>query len=381
MYTSLPDSLTPQINPGCQYSQSVFGLIIESAKVWTCLNRDECMALPTHFVTENLSLVCCPKCGGDLAISEDKLQCKNCHQIYTYNEGILSLFFPNEWEPDHQDVTQDMKAFYEKYPFPNYDDFDDAGSLIDKARQGIFARLLSEQIPPKTKVLECGCGTGQLSNFLSIGNRTVVGADMCLNSLKMANDFKLKNNLDRAHFVQMNLFRPAFKTESFDFVISNGVLHHTSDPYRAFESISTLVKPGGYILVGLYHKYGRLVTDFRRKIFALTNDRFKFLDVHASDKRVSQDKRQAWFMDQYKNPHESKHTVPEVLKWLDKTGFTFVNSVPKTKPFQPTTSTEQLFKRSELGNPIERLMVNTGMFFKGHLEGGFFIVIARKNKS
>ena len=104
--------------------------------------------------------------------------------------------------------------------------------------------MLDDQIPTGTRILECGCGTGQLTNYLSIAYRTVVGTDMCLNSLKLANDFKQKNKLDRAHFFQMNLFRPFFKPESFDLVISNGVLHHTSDPRLAFQSISRLVKPG-----------------------------------------------------------------------------------------------------------------------------------------
>ena len=67
-----------------------------------------------------------------------------------------------------------MKSFYEETPFPNYDDFDSVGSLIEKARQGRFAKLLDDQVPPGTRILECGCGTGQLTNFLSIANRVGV---------------------------------------------------------------------------------------------------------------------------------------------------------------------------------------------------------------
>ena len=52
----------------------------------------------------------------------------------------------------------------------------------------------------------------------------------------------------------MNLFRPVFKAETFDVVICSGVLHHTSDPLTGFQSISKLVKKGGYIIIGLYNK-------------------------------------------------------------------------------------------------------------------------------
>jgi hypothetical protein len=82
-------------------------------------------------------------------------------------------------------------------------------------------------------------------------------------------------------------------------------------------------------------------------------------------------------MDQYKNPHESKHTVPEVLRWLDETGFTFVHCIPNTVPFTNLDESEKLFQQQRLGNWLERLIVNIEMTIAGHREGGFFIIIAR----
>lgn len=265
------------------------------------------------FIAQNIDIFCCPKCGGDLTFKDAIFKCLDCHQLYQVRNNIPSLFWPNEWDSSKEDVTDEIKSFYEKTPFPNYDEFDNMGSLIIKAKRGLFAKLLDEQIPFGSRILECGCGTGQMTNFLSTANRTVIGTDICLNSLKLADDFKEKNDLQRAHFYQMNLFRPSFKPQSFDLVISNGVLHHTSDPFLAFQSIANLVKPNGYILIGLYHKYGRLVTDLRRLIFNLTKDHLKFLDPRTINKNISRAKRNAWFTDQYKNPHESKHTVEEDL--------------------------------------------------------------------
>jgi len=291
------------------------------------------------------------------------------------------LFWPNEWDSAKEDVTEQMRSFYEKNHFPGYDDFDSAASLMDKARRGLFAKLLDDQIPFGTRILECGCGTGQLTNFLSIASRTVIGTDMCVNSLRMANEFKNRNALERAHFYQMNLFRPCFKPETFDLVISNGVLHHTSDPFLAFKSISSLVRPNRYVLIGLYHKYGRIVTDLRRLGFKLTKDRFKFLDLRVTDKGITRAKRDSWFMDQYKNPHESKHTVGEVLQWLDKTGFVFIHSIPKTVPFWRIDESERLFSPDKLGSRLERFITNIGMIFTGHREGGCFVVIAKKSQA
>ena len=331
-----------------------------------------------NFIAQNISMFCCPKCGGDLSFSTGTFNCLSCAQPFQDLDGIPSLFWPNEWDPSKEDVTDKIKSFYEQTPFPNYDDFDNLGSLIDKARKGVFAKLLDDQIPFGSNILECGCGTGQLTNFLSIANRDVIGTDICLNSLKMANKFKEENDLERAHFYQMNLFLPCFKPQSFDMVIANGVLHHTSDPFLAFKSLANLVKPNGYILIGLYHKYGRLATDLRRVLFNLTKDKLKILDQRVISQDISQAKRNAWFKDQYKNPHESKHTIGEVLKWLDQTNFTFIHSIPKTVLFESFDQSERLFKPDRVGNKFERFFVNIGMIFTGHKEGGFFIIIARK---
>jgi SAM-dependent methyltransferase len=330
------------------------------------------------FFQRNVAILCCPRCAGDLSVEADGFRCGACSHLYRAQDNVPSLFTSNEWQNSKEDVTDKIKAFYEENPFPNYDDFDSAGSLIDKARTGLFAKLLDNQVPYGARVLECGCGTGQLTNFLSISNRTVIGTDLCLNSLKMATAFKERNDLDRAHFLQMNLFRPAFKPGSFDLVISNGVLHHTSDPFLGFKTIAQLVRPGGYILIGLYHKYGRLATDIRRFVFNATNDSMLFLDRHASDTNVSAQKRRAWFMDQYKNPHESKHTVGEVIGWLKAIDFEFVHAIPKTVPFTELGEDEKLFKPERLGSLAERLIVNLGEIVTGHREGGFFITIARR---
>ncbi len=335
----------------------------------------------TELFRIDAGLICCPQCGGELERDGAGYRCRSCAASYAEREGIGSFFVPNDPKDFGKDVTDQMKAFYEANPFPDYDDFDNAASLVDKARASLFAKLLDEQIPFGARVIECGCGTGQLTNFLSVATRTVVGTDLCLNSLRMANAFRERNGLDRAHFFHMNLFRPCFRPGTFDLVISNGVLHHTSNPLLGFKSISALVKPGGYILVGLYHRYGRLATDLRRWLFKTTNDRLMFLDRRAVDTGVSEAKRRAWFMDQYKNPHESKHTVGEVLEWLKGVGFQFVHAIPKTVPFSELEHDEKLFRRERLGNRFERLLVNLGMVLTGHREGGFFIIIARRPTS
>jgi len=194
----------------------------------------------------------------------------------------------------------------------------------------------------------------------------------------LAQQFKEDNQIDNVAFLQMNLFRPVFKPESFDLVISNGVLHHTSNPFLGFQSILRLLKKGGFIVVGLYNTYGRVSTDIRRLIFRASGNRFKLLDPRLRDMGVGDVVKHTWFMDQYKNPHESKHTIGEVLKWFDQNGVEFVNSIPKSKAFEPFTIEDKLFSPNDRGRRIDRFLVQFGSMLRGGKEGGFFTMIGRK---
>jgi SAM-dependent methyltransferase len=229
-------------------------------------------------MNSHLDIFACPACKGNLKIAEDKIKCMLCHNLYHIEDGIPLLFWPTEWNNSKKDVTHIVKEFYEKTPFPNYEELENVGDLVQKAQKTFFANLLNKQVPFNIRVLEIGCGTGQMSNFLGVSQRYIFGTDMCLNSLSLGQEFKRKNNIDRVGFYQMNLFKPIFKEESFPLVICNGVLHHTSDPFLGFQEISKLVKRGGYILIGLYNKYGRIITDMRRFIFKISGDRLKYLD-------------------------------------------------------------------------------------------------------
>ena len=319
-----------------------------------------------------------PRTGDPLVLTPERAINPETKTQYPVEDGIPRLFLPTEdRELDGASVTDIVKKFYEKTPFPNYDDVDNVRALLEKAGRSAFARLLNEQIPFDARVVEVGCGTGQLTNFLSIGHRSVVGTDMCLNSLALAQKFKETHGLERATFAQMNLFRPALRDEFFDFVISNGVLHHTNDPRRAFARISRLAKPGGFVVVGLYNAYSRKIHYARRALYRWTGLTATWLDPHFG--RVSAEgKRAAWFQDQYCHPHERCHTLDEVFGWLDENGLDFVNAIPKPAGGAPMTERERLFEPKEPGSKLSRMLSQLRSMPNGYQEGGFFIVIARR---
>ena len=320
-----------------------------------------------------------PCCKAELSRLNGAYVCAKCSHTFGIQDNIPLLYWPHEKIDDPRDVTELVKAFYEETPFPNYDDHDSVRSLIEKSRRGQYARQLDRTIPYNSSVLEVGCGTGQLTNFLGISCRQVIGTDMCLNSLRLGEAFRQEHDLSRVRFMQMNLFRPALKPEQFDVVLCNGVLHHTADPYGGFCGLVPLVKPGGHIIIGLYNTYGRLMTDMRRLIFRLTRGNLKWIDPQLRKLGLSEGKRKAWFADQYCHPHESKHTFGEVLQWFDNNGLDFVCGVPALTPETGGLENTNLFEPQPRGTALDRGVVQAmEIFAAGQKEGGFFVMIGRK---
>jgi SAM-dependent methyltransferase len=275
-------------------------------------------------------------------------------------------------------ITKKVRAFYETYSFPGYEEFESVYTLREKARRGMYAQLLDEQIPFRVNVLDVGCGTGQLVAFLSLAQRKVIGLDLSFESLRKANAFALNHQMKRVAFAQANIFQIPFRDSTFDFVICNGVLHHTKDARSGFSVLCDLLKPQGYLVVGLYNKYGRLLMDIRRSIFALTGDRLKWLDYSWRRRFSDPEKREVWFMDQYRNPHETRHTVGEVLTWFKENDIEFLNSVPKITLTEDFTVSEKLFEPHDRGTRIEHVLRQLSWIFTKGREGGFFLMVGRK---
>ena len=275
-------------------------------------------------------------------------------------------------------VGEKVRAFYECCSFPGYEEFETPIDLVEKAQRGIYAKLLDEQLPLGVRILDAGCGTGQLAIFLSIVQRRVVGIDFSYSSLRKANNFKERFKLRHVSFAQMDLFHLGLKEESFDYVFCNGVLHHTADAYGAFQNLCRLIKPRGYITIGLYNTYGRFLLDLRRRIFHLTNDRLTGLDFFMRKKSLGEEKKRIWFVDQYKNPHEDKFSVGDVLGWFQGNNIEYVHSIPKIGLGDQFTPKDQLFERHDPGGSLGHLLCQLGWIFTQSREGGFFITIGRK---
>ena len=312
--------------------------------------------------------------NSDIIYDVNKKIFESKNKKFEKNNSITDFFVKDD-ESDY--ITSKQETFYEEIMFPNYDGLESYGDLIDKSvKQSHLAAILDKHISYNSTILEVGCGTGQLSLFLKRFNRLICGVDLSIPSLKLAEDFRLRNDIDNVFFSKMNIFNMQFKDEVFDYVISNGVLHHTYDTEIAFSKILKPLKKRGYVIIGLYHKYGRLYTNLRQKLIQTFGEEFKFLDKRTTNKNLSKEKRYAWLKDQYRNPFESSHTLSEVKKWFKKYDIQYLSSIP----FDKLENGIDIFKNEKKENSFSTLKEMTLMFSPSQIkEGGFFVVIGRKN--
>ena len=289
--------------------------------------------------------------------------------IINYFSGIPDLYFD-----DNNSLTLTQSKFYNDVKFPNYDDIDNFATLLDKSSKSIFVKKLDNEIPFHSNILEAGCGTGQLSISLSRYGRKIHSIDLSKGSLIEAKNFIDKNDIKNVQLYRMNIFNLCFPKKYFDIIISNGVLHHTHNAKLAFNKLASHLKPNGIIIIGLYHKYGRLVQNIRQKLIKIFGEKIKFIDKRFSE-NLSDKKKYAWFKDQYKNPYETKHSYHEVINWFNENNIDFINSIPFNFDIN-----DNIFNKKTVLNKFDISLKEFALMFdlRQIYEGGFFVMIGTK---
>ena len=286
-------------------------------------------------------------------------------------DGILSYNI-------NDTVTNKVVEFYKETPFPNYKDDDDKYSILNKGNANFLASQFKRSIGFKKKILEVGCGTGQLSNYFSLGtNNEIVALDPALDSLKLAKKFADENDISNIKFVNADIFDDVLLDDYFDFIWCNGVLHHTKDPYGAFEILIKSLKKNGYVLIGLYNKIGRIRTVFRRYMYKFFGRKvIDIIDPTLRSLKFNESEKNAWIRDQYIHPIESLHTIDEVLIWFEKNQIDFVSSIPSA---DFDYDYENIFKKKSLGSFFSRILNQILMVFNTlGSDGGLFVLIGKK---
>lgn len=269
-------------------------------------------------------------------------------------------------------IDEKVLNFYKIMPFNIYGSILNACENIKKNPLEKTYPFLSDLIKNSENILDVGCGGGWLVNNLSYHypDKNVIGIDYNPEALKFAENVS-KNLSNNCIFQNISLFDFSPK-KKFDLVISMGVLHHTHDCLKALDKTCKFVNKKSHICIGLYHKYGR--KPFLEFVEELKNldesQKFKrYKEIH---KLKDQTHLKSWFRDQVLHPHETQHTLSEVINIFELNNIKFtgtsINHFEKDEKF-----TDILNKEHELYKYGKKKIQNKIYY------PGFFIVVGEKD--
>lgn len=104
------------------------------------------------------------------------------------------------------------------------------------------------------RVLEIGVGNGSHAQLLATYARDFTGIDLTDYGVKSTTERMKAFGLDKAKILQMNAEDLKFEDNSFDFIWSWGVIHHSANPRQILKEINRVLKPGGMFKAMVYYR-------------------------------------------------------------------------------------------------------------------------------
>ena len=343
-----------------------------------------------------LEILACPECKAAVKLADGAqaegqhihsgtLVCSGCGNTYPIKGGIPRLIPKQLRQSESEDTKQRETAshFTQEFTALSEDDQDMGPPEIQEyyfySRTGLDP-LLYERLPGNPyrtslpagayrpddsflkgkRVLDAGCGPARLTTVAATSAEHVVGLDLG-NHIERA--YARCRHLPNTDFVQGSVLDPPFLPNTFDYIFSLGVLHHTPDPRRGCLELSKLLKPEGAISVWVYppdYWGSKISSPFRRRVHRIVSrlppeKSFEFcvrwlyplgrvqmtlarhrliklltapLFLVGVPRHPQKGVMIATIHDYYGPPIISTHTYEEVRGWLEEAGLERLTKVP-----------------------------------------------------
>lgn len=116
-----------------------------------------------------------------------------------------------------------------------------------------FDALIDFETLKQKDVLEIGVGCGTHAQLLATHARSFTGIDLTNYAVNCTAIRMAVNNID-AKVLQMDAEKMAFADNSFDFIWSWGVIHHSANTRQVLSEMNRVLRPGGKATVMVYHR-------------------------------------------------------------------------------------------------------------------------------
>ena len=272
-------------------------------------------------------------------------------------------------------VTEEVRDFYERYPYPRPIDTLDNYRRLWQGRQRrradyhLFwpARSYRED----HSILVAGCGTSQAAKHaLRWPTAQVTGIDFSATSVRCTEDLRRKYDLKNLQIHQLPVERVGELETCFDQIVCTGVLHHLADPDAGLRALRGVLKPDGAMQLMVYAPYGRsgiyMLQEFCKRIGISVGDQ-EIRDLVGALRalpsghpletllREAPDFRhEAALADALLHPQDRAYSVPQLFDFIQSGGLTFgrwVRQAPYTARCGATAKIPQAHRLAQLAPP------------------------------
>jgi len=156
-----------------------------------------------------------------------------------------------DWDKSLGDVKLD-KGYYDDID----NIFGEGHSLVNNP-DWPNGKILENFIPYKLfyekKVLEIGCGAGLVSSHIAKSGANLTAIDITENAINMTKKRFQLSGLN-ASIIRMNAEKMEFEDQTFDYVVTWGVIHHSGNMQSILDEIYRVLKPSGQAFIMVYNK-------------------------------------------------------------------------------------------------------------------------------
>ncbi|MXV73537.1 class I SAM-dependent methyltransferase [Candidatus Poribacteria bacterium] len=137
-------------------------------------------------------------------------------------------------------IRQRMREFYE-----TSETYKNLLAAHDEAYLRHYVELVIRYAPPRSKILDLGCGNGISARLLNQAEFDVVGTDISPLFLEEAQDWENP----RLRYQVCDVMELPFESESFNVICSNELVEHLPDVETALNEMVRVVCKGGRIVI------------------------------------------------------------------------------------------------------------------------------------
>lgn len=286
----------------------------------------------------------CPRCHARLQPDGESLVCVDQGHRFPVVNGMPR--FVGELDSGPAQVQEAFDFEHRRYHDSEHTLF--GPQLVDQFLEHVD---LPASFFEGKRCVDIGCGSGRWSYALAELGAQLTSVDLTSGGIESLHaEIGDRPNVAIA---QADIFQLPFEPESFDFVMSWGVLHHTPSTKQAFDRIAPLVRPGGTLYVMVYEVnqgwsergtnavrwlLQRVSTQRRYELcryLVIENERLHFylsklMIVAYYNPETSTLKRetlQFGLYDAYSPRYNWLHSRPEVAGWFRDSGFSDVTVI------------------------------------------------------